>query len=145
MRKSKVHQPQASMSVARRSSLMYTLILGIFALCSSCQLGSNQVHKVLVASPESWDDGDRKSCFLGPAGGPLSRNAPSKPRLPELDCDRFVEGEVIHATPPERIAVLDVTFTGREFPKQSDASESSVTPETSWTCQRQGHTMTCTP
>jgi hypothetical protein len=35
-----------------------------------------------------------------------------QPDLPQLDCDRFVKGELIHRTPAERTFALDVIFTG---------------------------------
>ena len=34
-----------------------------------------------------------------------------QPDLPQLDSDRFVQGELIHRTPAERIFALDVVFT----------------------------------
>lgn len=35
-----------------------------------------------------------------------------QPDLPQLDCDRFVQGELIRRTPAERIYALNVRFEG---------------------------------
>jgi hypothetical protein len=67
-----------------------------------------------------------------------------QPDLPELDCDRFVEGELIHRTPPEGIFALDVVFT-RDFENALESRRAYVDKETAWTCQRKGDAITCSP
>jgi hypothetical protein len=97
---------------------------------------------VLIAYPEHWNDGDRRPCFLGPAGGSTVSPAFRSPDLPQLDCDRFVQGEVIHRTPPERIFAIDVSFEG-DFPT---ALSGKATPaESLLTCQKVGDAITCKP
>jgi len=76
--------------------------------CKTNQSTQAQPHHVLIAYPEHWTDGERKPCFLGPAGGYTVSRAISQPDLPQLDCDRFVKGKLIHLTPPDRIYALDV-------------------------------------
>jgi hypothetical protein len=53
----------------------------------------------------------------------------------QLDCDRYKQGELVHTTPRERIFALDVAFTAN-----IDRAK-----ETTWTCQRKGDAITCSP
>ncbi len=64
-------------------------------------LKSHSVHKVLIAYRKRWDDGNRKSCFLGPPGGSTVRRIQGEPDLPELDRDRVVEGEDLQQHRPK--------------------------------------------
>jgi hypothetical protein len=84
----------------------------VILLLSGCQAKNPQARHVLIAYPEHWNDGERRPCFLGPAGGSTVSRATGQPDIPQLDCDRFVQGELIHRTPPKRIFALDVDFTG---------------------------------
>ncbi len=119
--------------------------LALVAVLCGCQLKSHSVHKVLIAYPEHWDEGDRKSCFLGPPGGSTVRKVSGQPNLPELDCDRVVEGEDLHATPPERILVRDVAFSEGDFSKQLESSATTMINEAPVTCQLTGKSIACTP
>lgn len=104
-----------------------------------------QAHRVLIAYPEHWNDGERRPCFLGPAGGGTVSQAMGQPAdIPQLDCDRFVQGELIHRTPAERIFTLEVDFTG-DFAGALESRRRYVYKETAWTCQRRGDAITCTP
>jgi hypothetical protein len=60
------------------------------------------VAAVLISALAVWSS--VRAATVSPAFSP--------PDLPQLDCDRFVQGEVIHKTPPERIFALDVSFDG---------------------------------
>lgn len=97
-------------------------------------------HHVLIAYPEGWQDGEHRPCFLGPENsGTVDRVTVRSIPLPQLDCDRYVQGELIHRTPPERIFALDVDFIG-DF-------RGSLEPrrETPWTCERIGEKIECKP
>lgn len=117
------------------AALLSALLLG------GCQAKHPSSHHVLIAYPEHWGDGARRPCFLGPAGGYTVNPAFRQPDLPQLDCDRFVQGELIHKTPPERIFALDVSFDGDYAPAPSGKGGS----ETSWTCQNIRDAITCKP
>jgi hypothetical protein len=47
------------------------------AICCGCQTKASQaeVRHVLIAYPEHWTDGDRRACFLGPAGDSTVRGS----------------------------------------------------------------------
>jgi len=121
-------------------------VAGVFAalVLSGCQSGQSQEHHVLIAYPKQWNDGDRRPCFLGPEGGATVSRAMGQPDLPQLDCDRFVQGELIHKTPPERVFALDVVFTA-DFAKALESRRRFVNNETTWTCQRNGDIIRCSP
>jgi hypothetical protein len=97
---------------------------------------------VLIAYPEHWNEGDRRPCFLGAEGGSTASREIGQPDLPQLDCDRLFEGELVHKTPAERIFALDVIFAG-DFTKVLESRKGYVINETAWTCQRRGDTITC--
>jgi hypothetical protein len=118
-------------------------LLIVAGLCG-CQVNQTKVHHVLIAYPERWNEGDRRPCFLGPAGGQTVSRAFGQPDVPQLDCDRFVQGEVIHRTPPERIFALDVEFTG-DFAGAVKSRGANADNETAWTCQRRGDAVRCAP
>ena len=59
--------------------------------------------------------------------------APNRPDLPQLDCDRFVKGEIIHRTPEDRVLVIDVEFSG----------DYVLSAETAWTCRRTQDSLEC--
>lgn len=117
--------------------LLCTLLLG------GCQAKHPPLHHVLIAYPEHWNDGDRRPCFLGPAHGSTVNPAFSPPDLPQLDCDRFVQGEVIHRTPPERIFALDVSFDGDSSAALS--GKAGAAGESLLTCQKIGDLIACKP
>jgi hypothetical protein len=100
---------------------------------------------VLIAYPENWEDGDRKHCFLGPPGGATVRKAAGQPDLPELDCDRLIEGEDIHTAAPERIFAREVTFDEGNFSRQLESRPTEVINEVPLTCQRKAAEIICTP
>lgn len=113
-------------------------------LLAGCQTKRAPIHHVLIAYPERWNDGDRRPCFLGPAGGSTVSPAFSPPPdLPQLDCDRFVQGEVIHRTPPERVFALDVSFEGDYSAALS--RKVGTAGDSLWTCQKIGDGITCKP
>ena len=133
--------PSCRNHAGKRCTLCFLLLL--LAVACACQ--SKAVHKVLVAYPEHWDDGDRKSCFLGPPGGATVRIPNGQPNLPELDCDRIVDGENLHSTPSDRILVRDVELSGASFSNQLESGATQVINETPVNCQRKGEGMSCTP
>lgn len=114
----------------------------VVLVLSGCQAKKPQAHHVLIAYPEHWNDGERRPCFLGPAGGSTVSRAMGQPDVPQLDCDRFVQGELIHRTPAERIYALDVDFTG-DFAGALESRRGYVINETAWTCQRGGDAINC--
>ena len=67
-----------------------------------------------------------------------------QPELPQLDCDRFVKGEIIHRTPMERIFALDVDFGG-DFHRALESRRHQPLNETPWTCERIGDKIECKP
>jgi len=67
-----------------------------------------------------------------------------QPELPQLDCDRFVKGELIHRTPMERIYALDVYFGGDSY-GALESRRRQVINETPWTCERIGDKIECKP
>jgi len=72
-------------------------------------------------------------------GGLTVMREAGQPDLPQLDCDRFVEGELVHRTPAERIYAIDAFFDG-------DYSVAlAAKGETPWTCLRKGDRITCKP
>lgn len=114
-------------------------------LLCGCQGKPSSAHHVLIAYPERWNEGDRRPCFLGPVGGSTVKGSLEQPdNLVQLDCDRFVQGEVVHRTPMERIFALDVTFT-TDIDKALESRRGYVNNETAWTCQRKGDVLTCAP
>lgn len=128
-----------------RSGMGLTLIL----VLSGCQsnlmpLERPSVHHVLVAYPERWNEGDRRPCFLGPERSSTVSLAIGQPDIPQLDCDRFVKGELIHRTPQERIFALDVIFA-LDIRKALESRKGYLNNETAWTCQRKGDAITCAP
>jgi len=99
-----IEQKSARPLLGKAGLLLLILLVG-------CQPKQAQIHQVLMAYPDHWNYGEHRPCFLGPAGGSTVSRAIGQPDLPQLDCDRFVQGELIHRTPAERIFALDVVFT----------------------------------
>jgi hypothetical protein len=119
-------------------------ILLLVLMASACRSNRSPTHHVLIAYPEHWQDGERRPCFLGPKNGTTVKGTIGRDDLPQLDCDRFVKGEVIHQTPPERIFALDVDFVG-DFYGALESRRAYVINETPWTCQRIGDKIECKP
>jgi hypothetical protein len=110
-----------------------------------CQAKQSPTHHVLIAYPERWSDGDRRPCFLGPSDGSTVKGSIGQPdNLLQLDCDRFVQGELVHRTPMERIFALDVTFTA-DVGKAVESRHGYINNETAWTCQRKSDAIKCSP
>ena len=122
----------------KKTGLFIVLLLG------GCQATQPASHHVLIAYPEHWNDRDRRPCFLGREGGSTVSREFGQPDLPQLDCDRFVKGELIHRTPPDRIFALDVFFDG-DYTAALGGKGGGAVGETPWTCQRIGDTITCKP
>jgi hypothetical protein len=116
----------------------------VVLLLGGCQAKKPQTHHVLVAYPEHWNEGERRPCFIGPAGGSTVSRGMGQPDIPQLDCDRFVQGELIHRTPAERIFALDVDFVG-DFRGALESRRRYVDKETPWTCLLRGDAITCRP
>jgi hypothetical protein len=130
----------------QRSAIMGLFSVMIAFTISGCKNQTKQAHPhhVLIAYPEYWTDGDRKPCFLGPAGGYTVSQVIGQPDLPQLDCDRYVKGQLIHLTPADRIYALDVVFT-TDFEKAVESRQGRVNDETQWTCQRKAELISCAP
>ena len=126
--------------------LVIGVAIGLFVgfLIATWAHTQSRTHHVLIAYPERWQDGDHRPCFLGPENGRTVDRAGVPIPLPQLDCDRFVQREVIHRTPPERIFALDVDFVG-DFHGALEAKPDRLPPETPWTCQRIGDKIECKP
>jgi len=96
--------------------------------------GSAQKERTVVAFPKDWQTGEYRNCYLnGPGGVAGFDPGPERRRLPQLDCDRFVKGEIVHHTPDSQMFVVDVVFSGNH----------TIGPETIWTCQRSGSSLEC--
>jgi len=107
-------------------------ILTAVLVIASC--GDPRTHRVVVAYPEQWSEGDNRNCFLSAAGpGGAIYPAPKRPDLPQLDCDRFVKGELIHKTPEDHVFVMDVEFSGDYL----------LSGETGWTCRKSQNSLKC--
>jgi hypothetical protein len=120
--------------------MRFTAFFFVALLLSGCQAKKPQAHYVLIAYPEHWNEGEHKPCFFGSAGGSTVSRAIGQPDIPQLDCDRFVQGELIHRTPAERIFAIDVEIKG-------GVPELKRTDEIALTCQREGEDaiITCAP
>jgi len=101
-------------------------------LLVSC--GKARKQRAVVAFPQNWSEGEYRNCYLNGPGHVAGFNPGSSRRdLPQLDCDRFVKGEIIHYTPESQMFVVDVMFSGNY----------TLCEETTWTCQRTKDSLEC--
>jgi hypothetical protein len=139
-----LHQSRGAQETARVESCGMKRLLLLVLMASACKSNGSHAHHVLIAYPEHWLDGERRPCFLGPEDGTTVSGAMGQAKLPQLDCDRFVQGELIHRTPAERIFALDVDFGG-DFYGALESRRAHAINETPWTCERIGEKIACKP
>jgi hypothetical protein len=110
------------------------LRLSIMASVLLVSCGNARKQRAVVAFPQEWSEGEYRNCYLNGPGHVAGFNpGPSRRDLPQLDCDRFVDGEIIHHTSKNQIFVLDVSFSGNY----------TLGDETTWTCQRTKDSLEC--
>lgn len=113
--------------------MMKLVVIAVVSmLVVSC--GNSRKRRVVVAFPQDWSSDDYRNCYLNGPGHPSGFNpGPDRRDLPQLDCDRFVKGEVIHQTPETQLFVINVDFSGSY----------TLAQETTWTCQRRKDSLVC--
>src|ERR1700732_826734 len=87
------------------------LSITLSILLASCSTSTKL--RAVVAFPQDWPERDYRNCYLNGSGHTAGFDPGSDRReLPQLDCDRFVKGEIIHHTPASQMFVVDVSLSG---------------------------------
>jgi len=123
----------ADKAKTNRGNVTRSSIPIIAALVWAFGCGTQRTHRVVVAYPEHWPEGEYRNCFLDGPGHAAGFDSGQRSDLAHLDCDRYVKGEIIHKTPPDHIYVIDVEFFG----------DYKLSSETSWTCRQNKASIDC--